>query len=39
MQALDRIDDALEYRHHGQPLNLLEAEVGAGQEYENIDAH
>ena len=39
MVALDRIDDALEYRHHGQPLNLLEADVDSGQEYENNHAH
>lgn len=29
MQSLDRIDDALEYRIGGQPLNLLRVEVGA----------
>ncbi len=27
MQSLDRIDDALEYRHAGQPLELLRVEV------------
>ncbi|HEY0661830.1 MAG TPA: DUF2884 family protein [Lysobacter sp.] len=27
MEALDRIDDALEYRFEGKPLNLLEADV------------
>ncbi|HJW47145.1 MAG TPA: DUF2884 family protein [Lysobacter sp.] len=34
MVALDRLDNALEYRHDGQPLNLLDARVerdGAGQ--------
>ena len=39
MVELDRIDDALEYRHRGHPLNLLEAEVGHEQEYENNYAH
>jgi len=28
MEALDRIDNALEYRFDGRPLNLLQAEVG-----------
>jgi len=34
MVALDRLDNALEYRHDGQPLNLLDAKVerdAAGQ--------
>lgn len=41
MEALDRIDDALEYRHEGRPLDLLEARVERerAQEYENSVAH
>src|SRR3546814_13391905 len=30
MQALDRIDDALDYRHEGRPLELLRVETGDG---------
>ena len=28
LQDLDRIDDALEYRHQGKPLDLLQVRVG-----------
>jgi hypothetical protein len=30
MQALDRLDNALEYRHDGKPLDLLRVEVEGG---------
>src|SRR3546814_3046018 len=30
MQVLDSIDDALDYRHEGRPLDLLRVETGDG---------